>query len=121
MCEGSEEVAAYFAGYVGKQLNSEFKCKDCMIMRASEINIAAEPSLEYSQLLSRGGLSIPSTEIKHYVCNGFAILELVEHILLNKFSYIPVRKAARFVLLYFHSSIAFSCPDAIFNFVPKES
>ena len=82
-----------------------------MIMRASKINTAAEPSLEYSQLLSCGGLSIPSSEIKHYVCNGIAILELVEHILLIKFSYIPVRRAARFVLFHFGSSIAFSCPD----------
>ena len=52
-------------------------------LRASEINTAAEPSLECSQLLFRGGLSIPSRDIKHYVCNGFAVLELFEHILLS--------------------------------------
>ena len=84
-----------------------------MIMCASETNTAAKPSLEYSQFLSCGFSSIPSSKIKHYVCNGFVILELVEHILLKKFSYNLVRRAARFVLLHFGSSIAFSFKDRL--------
>ena len=52
-------------------------------------------------------------EIKQYVCNGFAILDLVEDTLLNKFSHIPVRSAMRFVLLHFGSNIAFACQDHV--------
>ena len=94
LCEDSKEVAVYIAGYVCKQLNNKIKCEDYMIMLASETSIAAKPSLKYSQCLYHGSFSISSSEIiKHYISNGFAILELVEHILLNKFSYISIRAA----------------------------
>ena len=108
LCEDSKEVAVYICRQTVKQ---QIKCEDCIIMCASKINTAAKPSLEFLQLLSHGGLLITSSEIKHYICNCFAILKLVEHILLYKFSYIPVRRAAHFVLLHFGSSIAFSCLD----------
>ena len=91
------------------------------LLRTNEINTAAGPSSQYSQLLSRGGLSIPSSKIKHYVCNGFVILELVEHILLNKCFYISERKETRLVLLHFGSTIVFSCPDYLDSTASLES
>ena len=111
LCDDSEEVAVYIAGYICKQLNSKTECEDCMMMRASETNTSTEASSQYSLLMSRGGLTIPPNEIKHYVCNGFAILELVEDTLLSKFSNIPVRSAARYVLLHFGSNIVFACQE----------
>ena len=80
-------------------------------MRASETDSAAEPSSHYSQLLSRDSLSLPSNEIKHYVCYSFAIIDLVEDTLLHKFSNIPIKSAARYVLLHFGSNIVFACPN----------
>ena len=56
-----------------------------MIMQASETDSAAEPSSHYLQLLFRGGLSMPSNEIKHYVCNSFAIIGLVEDTMRQSF------------------------------------
>ena len=111
LSDDSEEVAVYIAGYVCNQLNSKTKCEDCMIMRASETDTAAEPSSHYSQLLSRGGLSMPSNEIKNYVCNSFAIIDLVEDTLLHNFSNIPIRSAARYVLRHFGSNTVFACQD----------
>ena len=58
-------------------------------MRASETDTAAEPPSHYSQLLSCGGLLMPSNEIKNYVCNSFAIIDLVEVTLLHNFFNIP--------------------------------
>ena len=111
LCDDSEEVAVYIAGYICKQLNSKTACEDCMMMRASEVNTAAEPSSQYLQLMSRGGLTMPPNAMKHYVCNAFAILELVEDTLLSKFSDIPVRSAARHVLLHFGPNIVFACQE----------
>ena len=111
LSDDSEEVAVYIAGYVCNQLNSKTKCEDCMIMRASETDTAAEPSSHYSQLLSRGGLSMPSNGIKNYVCNSFAIIDLVEDTLLHNFSNIPIRSTARYVLRHFGSNIVFACQD----------
>ena len=80
-------------------------------MRASETDTASEPSSHYSQLLSRGGLSMPSNEIKNYVCNSFAIIDLVEDTLLHNFSNIPMRSAACYLLHHFGSNIVFACQD----------
>ena len=61
------------------------KCESCMILRGSETDIAVGLSSHYSQFLSRCGLSMPSNEIKHFVCNSFAIVDLVEDTLLHVF------------------------------------
>ena len=54
---------------------------------------------------------MPSNEIKNYVCNSFAIIDLVEDTLLHNFSNIPIRSAARYVLRHFGSNIVFACQD----------
>ena len=85
LCDDSEEVAVYISGYICNLLNSKTKCEGCMILRGSETDTAVGPSSHYSQFLSRCGLSMPSYEIKHYVCNSFAIVDLVEDTLLHVF------------------------------------
>ena len=57
--------------------------------------------------MSRGGLSVPSDEIKQYVCNGFCNFR---HYFEN-FSHIPIRMVAIFALAQYGSNIAFACQD----------
>ena len=42
MSDNSKEVAVYISGYVRKQSNSESKCEDGMMIRASETDTGAE-------------------------------------------------------------------------------
>ena len=64
--------------------------------------------LYYVQILSRGGLTIPSTYLVNYVCKAFAILEFVDDLLTK--SGLPVRKAAEHVLIHwFQSFETFAC------------
>ena len=112
LSDNSKEVAVYIAGHVCKQLNSSFKCEDCLIMHTRVTDaVAAEPSPKFLQLLSRNGLSVPSDEIKQYVCNGFAILDVIEDTILKNFSHIPMRTVAIFALTHYGSNIAFACQD----------
>ena len=59
---------------------------------------AAEPLSKYLQLLSRNSLSVPFDEIKQYVCNGFAILDVIEDTILKNFSHIPIYERQRSLL-----------------------
>ena len=51
----------------------------------------------YVQILSRGGLTIPSTNLVNYGCTAFAILEFMDDLITK--SDLPVRKAAERVLI----------------------
>ena len=51
----------------------------------------------YVQILSRGGLTIPSTNLVNYGCTAFAILEFMDDLITK--SGLPVRKAAERVLI----------------------
>ena len=52
----------------------------------------------YVQILSRGGLTIPSTNLVNYGCTAFAILEFMDDLITK--SGLPVRKAAEHVLIH---------------------
>ena len=52
----------------------------------------------YVQILSRGGLTIPSTNLVNYGCTAFAILEFMDDLITK--SGLPVRKAAERVLIH---------------------
>ena len=66
------------------------------------------PDFSYVQILSRGGLTIPSTNLVNYVCKAFAILEFVDDLITK--SGLPVRKAAEHVLIHcFKSFETFAC------------
>ena len=62
----------------------------------------------YLQILSRGGLTIPSTNLINYVCTTFAVLKFVDDLITK--SGLTVRKAAEHVLIQcFQSFEAFAC------------
>ena len=66
------------------------------------------PDFSYVQILSRGGLTIPSTNLVNYVWMAFAILEFVDDLIIK--SGLPVRKATKHVMIHcFQSFETFAC------------
>ena len=62
----------------------------------------------YVQDLSRGGLTIPSTNLVNYGCAAFTMLESADNLITK--SGLPVRKAAEHVLIHCLQSFeTFSC------------
>ena len=59
---------------------------------------AENPDFLYVQILSRGGLTIPSANLVNYVCAAVAILEFVDDLITK--SGLPVRKVAEHVLIH---------------------
>ena len=69
---------------------------------------AENPDFLYVQILSRGGLTIPSANLVNYVCAAVAILEFVDDLITK--SGLPARKAAEHVLIHcFQSFETFAC------------
>ena len=65
--ENSTEVATTVAGYVAKKIIKRSKWKDVDIANDAYLNI-----------LSRGGLFVPSKSHANFLCSNFAILDFVE-------------------------------------------
>ena len=61
-------------------------------------------------LLSRGGLTIPSSYLADFSCNSFAILDYVEHFVQNQ-HVINVREAFELILKKYATKFDFTCPE----------
>ena len=67
----SEEVAVTIAGYIAKKLAKRSKCSACKsLLKSSDIDIDHN---HYLNLLSRGGLTVPSSELAEFCTSCFAI------------------------------------------------
>ena len=95
--QGSREVAVTIAGYAAKKfLKSNACCTTDMTGDSSETN----PDHVYINILNRGGLTFPSSNLVDYVSTSFAIFSLTEsHI--SKSS-IPSKNASLKVLSHVH-------------------
>ena len=71
----SEEVGATIAGYITKKLAKWSKSSACKMFLATN----SEIECQYFQLLSRGGLTVPSETLAQFVCSGFALLDVTRH------------------------------------------
>ena len=70
--------------------------------------VVENPDFSYVIILSREGLTIPSTNLVNYICKAFAILEFVDDLITK--SGLPVRKVAEHVLIHcFQSFEIFTC------------
>ena len=76
LSEDSREVAIYIAGYVAKKMKERFD--DCCNGLLSGDIGAGNPDFLYVQILSRGGLTIPSAHLVNYVCTAFSILKFLD-------------------------------------------
>ena len=87
LSEDSREVGIYIAGYVAKKLKERFgECCKGLLTGDSGVE---NPDFSYVQILSRAGLTIPSTNLVNYVCTALTILEFVDD--LRTKSGLPVR------------------------------
>ena len=88
-------MTVHIIGYIAKKLLAQRKylcCKNYLIGVLSESN----PDHDYIRRLSRGGLTIPSSELTEYVCAAFSILEYTERIIVS--SELPAHRAASVLL-----------------------
>ena len=69
----SEEVSTTIAGYISKKLVKRSNCDSCKsLLIASSMDLAEN---HYLNLLSRGGLIIPSAKLAEYTSHCFAIMD----------------------------------------------
>ena len=73
----TEEVVQVVSGYIAKQLTEKTKCRQCInSLCGSEVE-----KNSYFELLSHGGLKVPSPVLKNYVAFVFATLDLTDALL----------------------------------------
>ena len=69
----SEEVSTTIAGYIAKKLAKRSNCDSCKsLLIASSMDLAEN---HYLNLLSRGGLIVPSAKLAEYTSHCFAIMD----------------------------------------------
>ena len=105
------EVSAVIAGYAARKVVVDrSKCAKCkeMALASSEIE-KMENENNYLQNLSRGGLLIPTTDLRHHIAKSFAILDLCQH--LTRDALLPERTAAEICLKRNHFPVTFLCND----------
>ena len=74
--ENSTEVATTVAGYVAKKIIKRSKWESCKILlKVGDVDITNDA---YLNILSRGGLFMPSKSHANFLCSNFAILDFVE-------------------------------------------
>ena len=104
--DDSLEVATFFAGYVGKKLESRSKCPECKsLFYATEQSVAND---KYLLSLSRGGLATPSTNLAEFTADCFAILDYVSP-LFTKHQVENVREVSTRILNQYGPSATFTC------------
>ena len=91
--DDSKEVATYIAGYITKKLLKKSTCELC---RKTLSDDQVSVGIEYTNLLSRGGLRLPTNSLATDVCRSFAKLDIAKKRLLLQPTH--VRKAAEMVL-----------------------
>ena len=110
LSSNSKEVAYSIAGYVAKKLMKRFSCNDCFThMVGNDVETSEN---RYLNLLSRGGLTIPSTKIGEYVCSCFAILDFSNQ-LIEKHKQSTTRKCAEKILETYSPKYIFTCEKHI--------
>ena len=103
------QVSAVIAGYAARKVIVErSECVECKEMAVSTDAIEdMETENNYLKKLSRGGLIIPTTDLRHYIAKSFAILDLCQH--LTRDSPLPERTAAEIALQRNNFPITFLC------------
>ena len=105
----SKEVKAYIAGFIMKKLSKKFIFSECeALLNHDKVTIC----IEYTNLLSRGGLQLPGKSLASYTSHSFAKLDLAqENLFLNADN---IRYAARKLLKCVGETI-FVCPQHFNN------
>ena len=104
------QVSAAIAGYaVRKVVMERSKCTECMEIAVSNKEDESSPENKYLKNLTRGGLIIPSTDLRHHIAKSFAILELCQHVIRD--SNLIERTAAEIALKRNNYPLTFLCSE----------
>ena len=98
LSKDSKEVSTTISGFIAKKITEKFVCSTCSSLLISETDETIED--EYLKLLSRGGLTVPTSGLSNYVSHAFSALSVAESII-GKFQSLPTRAAANYVLNYY--------------------
>ena len=79
LSDDNREVGVSIADYVAKKLKERFG--DCCNGLLTGDSGAENPDFLFFFILSRGGLTISSTNLVNYVCTAYAILKFVNDII----------------------------------------
>ena len=109
LCEDSEEVASTIAGYVSKKLKKHLNCKECNMLLVKCDGLPFQNT--FFQNLTEGGLTVPSEPMAQFVCNGFAILELTDKIIMKYPEIKTDNKAFSVLDKYLKKDSVFTCQN----------
>ena len=103
------QVSAVIAGYAARKvIVDRSKCDECKEMALASSGIEEmENENNYLRKLSRGGLLIPTTDLRHHIAKSFAILDLCQH--LTRDALLTERTAAEICLRRNNFPVTFLC------------
>ena len=105
LSESARDVAEVVAGYVATKLHCRFHCENC-----EDVMVQHEKSdntNKYFDALSRGGLTVPSSNLLEFVCSSFAILDFAETVIKST----SVRKLCEICLDIYAPESSYSCTE----------
>ena len=98
LTNSSSEVATTIAGYVSKKLKKRSLCESCLqLLRSNKIDL---DNNHYLNILSRGGLTVPSSQLAELTCSCFAILDFIAPTL-RRYNVVNVKRVASMILAEF--------------------
>ena len=108
LSEDSEQVTVYIPRYVVRKIKKHLKCHVCNNKIISNDNDVEND--EYLKTLSWGGLIVPFTTFKDFVCQTFSMLELISPIIEQVTENNSVAAVSNTVLMKLeYGSADFSC------------
>jgi len=104
----SSEVATVIAGYIAKKMFEKKHCLECnTLLILSEGDQRNLDNFDYLLTLSRGGLTLPSTNLNQYVNKSFAMLDVAYQLIHNR--EVPERLVAEKLLKFNDVPVTFLC------------
>ena len=105
LSESARDVAEVVAGYVATKLRCRFHCENCEDMRVQHEK--SDNTNKYFDALSRGGLTVYSSNLLEFVCSSFAISDFAETVIKST----SVRKLCEIYLAIYAPESSYSCTD----------
>ena len=106
----SVQVSAVIAGYtVRKVMIGRSKCETCQRLSIATGDEKSAVENDYLNRLSRGGLIVPTADLRHYISKAFAILDLCHRLIVE--SPLPDRIAGETALKRNDCPSTFLCTE----------
>ena len=107
LSESARGEAEVVAGYVATKLHCRFHCVNYEDMMVQHEKSKSDNTNKYFDALSRGGLTVPSSNLLEFVCSSFAILDFLETVIKST----SVRKFCEICLDIYAPESSYSCTE----------